>query len=186
MPEKVVVAEFDSADAVVAAAERVRAIGYARLDALSPYPIPELEGPLAIRRTRVRGLVLASGLAAGFAAFVVMHWTNAVAYPLDVGGRPLDSYPTYVPIVFESAVLGAALAAFLGVLLAARLPRLHHPLFELEGFERTTVDRFWLLVSNVTGEADDVGAEERETLRAELARMGASSVRFVSPAEVSP
>ncbi len=186
MGETIFVAEFDSPATILAAAERVRELGFGELDAVTPFPIAALERPLRVGRSRLRWAVLLVGLGAAALAFWILHWTNAVDYPLNVGGRPLDSYPTDVPIVFESAVLGAASAAFAGVLLGARLPRLHHPLFELEGFERTTVDRFWLLVANVTDATDAASEEERGALRAELERMGARSVRTASRQEVRP
>jgi hypothetical protein len=163
----VVVAELDSADLAVGVATRLRELGYADLDALTPFPVAELDDVLAIRRTRVRWIVLAAGLAGVALAFLVIHWTNAVDYPLNVGGRPLDSLPADVPIIFETAVLFGSFAAFAGVLLGAGLPRLHHPLFELEGIERTTIDRFWVLVRGVAE------GEDRAKLRAELERMGA-------------
>lgn len=159
-----VIAELESADLAVGVALRLRELGYANLDAVTPFPVAELDEIFAIRRTKVRWLVLAAALAGVALAFLVIHWTNAVDYPLNVGGRPLDSYPANVPIIFETAVLLGSFAAFAGVLVGSGLPRLHHPLFEIEGFERTTVDRFWVLVR---------GVEDRAKLRAELERMGA-------------
>lgn len=181
----VLVAEFESPELLVAAARRVREMGYVRLDAVTPFQIAELDEVLRIRRTAIRWWVLLLGLGGAALALLVLHWTNAVDYPLDVGGRPLDSYPADVPIIFESAVLLGSFTAFLGVLLGSGLPRLHHPLFEIEGFERTTIDRFWLLVRGLPVTRDDASLEERTNLRAELERIGAASVRDAWPAEAS-
>lgn len=168
MPDPVVV-ELASAEAAVQAARRLRKLGYERLDALTPFPIPELEGALGVRRSRLPLLVLGAGLAGAALAFLVIWWTNARDYPIDVGGRPLDSLPTDVPIMFELMVLSAALAAFGSALVLSGLPRLHHPLFEVEGFERTSVDRFWILV--------EAAAEEIPSLSSELADLDPVAVR---------
>lgn len=165
-----VIAELDSAEVLVAAAGRLREKGFTDLDAVTPFPIAELDDALSIRRTRVRFWVLAFGLLGALSAFLVIHLTNAVDYPLNVGGRPLGSYPADVPIVFEAAVLAASSAAFAGVLLGSRLPRLHHRLFEVDGFERTSIDRFWLVVGTV-------GDEEGPSLVSELEGMGAKVIR---------
>jgi hypothetical protein len=170
-----VLAVFDSADLVVAAARRARELGHRAVEAYTPFPIAELDEALALGRTKVRWLALAVAFAAGALALFVVHWTNAVDYPLNVGGRPLDSLPADVPIVFESVVLLTALAAFAGVLVGSGLPRLHHPVFEIEGFERTTIDRFWLVV------ADAETAGERTLVERELVRMGAVEVREAPP-----
>lgn len=122
-----------------------------------------------MRRTRPPWLVFGAGAAGAALGRLVLWWTNARDYPLDVGGRPLDSVPTDVPIMFELTVLFAALAAFGSALALSGLPRLHHPLFELEGFERTAVDRFWILV--------DTTSEEIAWLASELADLHPIAVR---------
>ncbi|MBX3187869.1 MAG: DUF3341 domain-containing protein [Labilithrix sp.] len=155
-----IVAELGSAERFLAAARRLHALGYAHFEAFTPFPMPELDEILVRRRTRIPWLVLLAGLTGAILAYVVLWWTNAVDYPLDVGGRPYNSVPTHVPIMFETTVLFAGGAAFASAILGARLPRLHHPLFEIPGFERTTIDRFWIFFR---GPVDD-------KLLAELAR----------------
>ena len=123
-----------------------------------------------------RVVVLGAGGAGALLALAVLHWTNGIDYPLDVGGRPLLSLPSYVPIVFETTVLFASLAAFASVLVFSGLPRLHHPVFDFEGFERTTIDRFWITVGDVRRFARDVASEELRRLAAELTRLGAVRV----------
>ncbi len=142
-------AEFASADDVVAAAERLRALGYDHLEAYTPFPLIDLEPALGIRRTRIPWLVLVAGLTGPLAAFLVIWATNAVDYPINVGGRPLNSFFADIPIMFETGILFAAGTAFFLALVVNGLPRLYSPVFEIEGFERASIDRFFLGI-NVT------------------------------------
>jgi hypothetical protein len=153
---EVVVAEVESPEQLVIAAERVRELGYARFEAFSPFPIAELDRAMPIRRTRLPWFVLAAGLSGAVGALFILWWTNAYDYPIDVGGRPLFSLPADIPIVFESTVLAASFVAFVGVLFGARLPRLHDPLFDLPGFERTRVDRYWLVLEDADFFDEDI------------------------------
>jgi hypothetical protein len=181
MPDPVVV-ELTSAEAVVAAAGRLRAMGYTALEAYTPFAIPELEAPLRIRRTRLPWLVLAAGASGAAMAFVIMWWTNAHDYRIDVGGRPYDSIPSDIPIMFETCVLFAALTAFGAALLLSGLPRLHHRVFEIDGFERTSIDRFWIIVGDLRALGEPPSTEEIALLRAELAPLGATAVRAATAA----
>jgi hypothetical protein len=171
-----VVVEFDSPEHIVLAAARLRAMGYSELEAYTPFPMPDLAAARGTQRTKLPWLVLLAGSAGTAASYVVMWWTNAFDYRLDVGGRPFDSLPTDIPIMFESTVLLAAGTAFLAALVLSGLPRLHHPVFELDGFERTTIDRFWITVGlpTETGESPD---EEVALLREALAQFRPLAVR---------
>lgn len=151
-----------------------------RLDAYTPYPVPGVEELLPARRTRLPWLAFAFGLAGAAFAYLVQWYTNAVDYPLDVGGRPLHSAPAFVPITFETMVLFAALALFFGLWIGGRLPELWNPLFDVEGFERASVDRFWIGVDA----RDPFFAERPEEVEALLARTGA--LRVVHPERVEP
>ena len=148
MPEpamhEAVLAEFGSAEAITAAAERLAKLGYRRMDAWTPYPIAALDPHLGIPRSPIPKLVLGAGIFGATFAYLLQTWMNAWDYPLNVGGRPLHSGPAWIPITFETTVLFAVLTSFFGVFAFCRLPRLHHPLHEIEGFERSTIDRFWL------------------------------------------
>lgn len=178
------VAEFDTPERLIVAATTVRALGFADLDTFTPFPIAELDEALAIRRTRLPWLVLAGGFTGCFLALLIQWWTNAIDFPIDVGGRPLNSLPSDILIVFETTVLAASSTAFLAVLLGSKLPRLHHPNFDIHGIERTTVDSFALVIrSFVPAGAHDASETHGtiQTLRAELARLGA--VRIVGPGE---
>lgn len=139
-------AEFGTPEALLAAAARLRALGVTHLDAFTPYPVPGLEATLGLRRSRIPAAVLVCALLGGAAGYLAQWWMNAVSYPLNVGGRPLHSAPAFVPITFEMCVLGGALAAFVGLLVATHLPRLWDPVFEVEGIERATIDRFFLAI----------------------------------------
>jgi hypothetical protein len=167
--------EFDSADALLHAADALRALGYTHLDAYTPYPVPELEAKLGIPRTRIPYAVFAAATMGLVLAFGIMWATNAWDYPLDVGGRPLNSLPADIPIMFETTVLFGSLAAFLLVFLRSGLPRLSRAIFEVEGIERVSVDGFWIGVVQA-------GAIEAE-VRTQMMAMGARAVRTM-PARV--
>lgn len=177
-----VVIELDSPDAVVAAAERLRELGYTALEAYTPFPIPELDEILAVPRTKLPWLALAAGASGALLAYVVLSWTNAFDYRIDVGGRPYDSIPTHIPIMFETCVLLAALTAFGAALLLSGLPRLHHPVFEIDGFERTSVDRFWIVVGELRALGESAPVEEIALLRDELRHVSPLVVRAAGSA----
>jgi len=138
-------AEFATGSRILAAARTLHDLGHRDLSAFTPYPIPELEEVLELPRPRLLlGLTLAGACLGGGLAFLIIWWTAVVSYPLNVGGRPLNSFVTDIPILFESAVLGAAATAFAATLGLSGLPRLHHRLDAIAGFERSSIDRFWL------------------------------------------
>jgi len=143
-----VLAEFEDSERMLAAARRLRAEGFRRISAFTPYRIPELGRALGVGRTRLPLVVLCAGLAGAAFAYWLQWYTVAVNYPLDVGGRPPQSAPAFILITFETTVLFASLAAFFGCVYSLGLPRLWEPVAEIEGFERATVDRFWVGVSH--------------------------------------
>lgn len=141
-------AEFDTAKALITAAKGIREAGYRHVEAFSPYPLPEAAEALGYRRPGVAGLVFIGGLVGGLSAFFMQYWIAVWSYPVNVGGRPLDSWPQFIPVTFELTVLIAALTGFFGVLILCGLPRYHHPLFAMERFDRSTTDRFFLCVES--------------------------------------
>jgi len=159
MPD-MVIAEFDEPEAAVQAARRVRELGYRDVDAYGPFPVPELSEALAIPRSRVSVLAFLAGGAGATSGIFLQWWCNAFDYPLDVGGRPFASWPTYIVIAFEATVLFAAFATFGAVLLGSKMPRLHDPVFDLPGFERTTLDRFWITIRHA--DVDELAKTLRE------------------------
>jgi hypothetical protein len=146
MAERALFAELEGADALVTAIEGLRAAGYTRLDAWTPYPLKKLEPLLGVPRSRVAIAVFVAAVIGGTFAYGLQWYLTTVSYPLNVGGRPLHSAPAFIPITFETTILFAAITAFLAPLALAGLPRLHHPVFDVEGFEQRSVDRCWLAV----------------------------------------
>lgn len=141
-----VVAEYDSPQALVAAAHAMRVHGYERLDAFTPFEVEGLDELLEVRRTRLPFVVLLAGLLGGALGYLIQWYCNSWNYPINVGGRPIHPIPAFIPVTFESTILLAGVVTFVGFFLASRLPELWNPLFEIEGFERTSVDRYWLAV----------------------------------------
>ena len=139
-------AEFDNPTALVAATERARLDGYRKMDAYSPIPIEELSEALGLARTRLPMLVLLGGILGGAGGYGLEYWTQAIAYPLNVGGRPFHSWPHFIPVTFETTVLGAALTAFVGMWALNGLPMPYHPVFNVPAFARASRDRFFLMI----------------------------------------
>jgi hypothetical protein len=139
-------AEFDQANALLEAVRRARAAGFTRLEAYSPFSIEGIDEAIGMRRNHIPLLTLAGGFAGGAVGFFIQWYSATINYPINVGGRPLDSWPSFMPTTFEFAVLAAGFAAVFGVLLLSGLPRLMHPLFNVEAFARATLDRFFLLI----------------------------------------
>ena len=146
MKAPAMMAEFASGPALLDGVRAARACGLSRFDAFTPYEVAGLQELLAVPRSRLTWLALLGGLAGGGAAYLLQWWINVVDLPLDIGGRPLHSAPAFIPITFEMTVLCAAATALLSALVLGGLPRLWHPVFEVDGFERATIDRFWLAV----------------------------------------
>src|SRR5690242_15127814 len=139
-------AEFDTPAGLVEAATKARLAGYRKMDAYSPIPIEELNDALGLRRTRLPLLVLIGGILGGSGGFALESWVSAIAYPMDVGGRPLISWPQFIPVTFETTVLGAALTAFFGMWALNKLPQPYHPVFNVDAFTRASTDRFFLVI----------------------------------------
>jgi hypothetical protein len=140
-------AEFDNPTALVEAANRARLAGYRNLDAYSPIPIEELNEALGLRRTRLSRLVLLGGIIGGLAGFGFEVWTQLV-YPMNVGGRPNVSWPQFIPVMFETTVMGAAFTAFFAMWGLNKLPMPYHPVFNVAAFARASTDRFFLCIES--------------------------------------
>jgi len=141
-------AEFDDPDVLLIAARSAHAAGYRNMDAYSPMPIEGLAEAIGFRRTLVERLVLVAGILGGTGGFMLCWWMSVIAYPHIVAGRPLNSWPAYVPITFESMVLVACLTAVIGMLALNGMPQPYHPVFNVKEFERASRDRFFLCIES--------------------------------------
>ena len=139
-------AEFDDANALVLAAASAHDAGYRRMDAYSPFPIEELHDALGSHPSRLPLIVLIGGLVGCVAGFLLQYWASAIAYPINVGGRPFNSWPAFIPVTFECTILGAALSAVLGMLALNGLPMPYHPVFNVPRFALASRNRFFLCI----------------------------------------
>jgi hypothetical protein len=137
-------AEFATPEAMLAAARGLREKGYRRIDTFSPYPVHGAERAIGLSRSRLGWILFPVAMAGAGLGYLVQLWCNAFDYPLDVGGRPLNSAPAFIPITFESGVLATSLAGVFVFLLLAHFPEVWAPVFDVEGFERASIDRFWV------------------------------------------
>lgn len=153
-------AEFGSAEALLAAVHRVRAAGYRRIDAYSPFPIEELAEALDFHDSRVRVIILIGGIVGAVTGYLMQWWMAAVDYPINVGGRPYNSWQAFIPIIFELMVLFASISGLVGMLALNGLPMPYHPVFNVPAFDRATRDRFFLCV-----QARDPRFDPEETRR---------------------
>lgn len=149
-----VLAEFAAPEEMSRALDELRAAGYRDLETYTPFDMPRTTPLLGLRRPRLPWLIFLGGLAGGIGAYWIQWFADAWDYPLNVGGRPANAVPAFIPATFEGIVLAAALVAFFGLLISLRLPSLWHPVFEVEGFERATIDRFWIEVGSVQSDLD--------------------------------
>jgi hypothetical protein len=163
-------AEYSSADELLAAAKEVRKAGYTYFDAYSPLPIAGLAEAMGVRGSSLPFLVLIGGICGGLIGYGLQYWTMVEAYPVNVGGRPLHSWPAFIPVTFELTVLGASLTAVLGMLALNKLPQPYHPLFNVPDFSLASQNRFFLCVEAVDHNYDQ---EQTEAL---LKRSGAINV----------
>jgi hypothetical protein len=139
-------AEFATPEALVRAAQRAYADGYRAMDAYSPFPVHGLDDALGVRRTRLPRLILGGGLTGAICGFGMQYISCVLHYPLNVGGRPLNSWPSFIPVTFEMTILFSVFAAVFGMLALNNLPLPHHPLFAVPEFKRASQDRFFLCI----------------------------------------
>jgi hypothetical protein len=140
------IAEFDDPSSLVAATQRAHQQGFRCMDAYSPFPIEELHEALGTHHTRLPLIVLIGGLVGCIGGFLLQYWVSAVAYPLNVGGKPYLSWPAFIPVTFECTILAAALSAVLGMLALNGLPQPYHPVFNVPRFALASRNRFFLCI----------------------------------------
>ena len=168
-----IMGEFNSPSDLVAAARRTYEAGYRRINGYSPYPIEELSEAIGFTRTSLPLIVLIGGILGGLGGFFMQYWMEVIDYPLNVGGKPYNSWPAFIPITFECTVLVAAFAAVLGMLVLNKLPQPYHPVFNAPNFALATRDKFFLVI-----EANDPRFSHDETTQF-LNTVGAKNVSDV-------
>ena len=165
-----VMAEFDSAQAVVDAARRASAEGFTKVEAYTPVPVEELNDILHKKRTRLPRFILAGGLTGMATGFALQYWASVIEYPMNVGGRPFASWPSFVIPSYELTILFSALTAAIGMILMNGLPQPYHPVFNVPRFSMASSDKFFLVV-----ESDDPKFDATATPRF-LVGLGAKGV----------
>jgi hypothetical protein len=168
-----IMAEFDTPKAVVAAARQAYQAGYRKMDAYTPFPIEELAEAIGFHKNRLPLLVLIGGLIGCIGGYLLQYYLSVIAYPINVGGRPLHSWPAFIPPTFETTVLIAAFFAVFGMLALNGLPQPYHPVFNVPRFELASRTHFFLCI-----EASDPKFDLVQTRRF-LESLGASEVTDV-------
>jgi hypothetical protein len=168
-------AEFDDPTSLVAAAKRTYAAGYRKIDTFSPYPIEEAWEAIGQHDRRLSLIVLGGGLAGLLTGLGLQEWVHQIAYPINIAGKPLNSWPQFVPVIFELTILFAAIAGVIGMIVLNGLPMPYHPVFNVARFERASRDKFFLLV-----ESADPKFDRMQTLDF-LKTLNASEINEVEP-----
>jgi len=166
-------AEFSSPEAVIGAAKRAREEGYCELDAYTPFPIEALAEALGHHHSKLPLIVLLGGLLGAVAGFGLQYWTSVIDYPLNVGGRPFNSWPAFIVPTFECTILGASLAAVFGMFFVNGLPMPYHPVFNVPRFAQASRDHYFLVIKAKDGKFD------RKATRAFLESLGPGEVADV-------
>jgi hypothetical protein len=169
-------AEFHSPAEVVEAAHLVRGAGYRKVDAYSPYPIEALSEALDFHHSRLPLLVLIGGIVGLVAGYGLQYWASVIEYPMNIGGRPFHSWPSFIPPAYETTILFAALTAVLGMLALNGLPEPYHPVFNVPNFALASRDRFFICI-----EATDPRFDREATRRLLESLPGASDITEVQP-----
>jgi len=152
------IAEFETAGQLLKAARRAREAGYRKMDAYSPFPIEGLSEEVGFHHTGLPAIVLTAGIIGALTGFGMQYWMTKIDYPINVGGRPLNSWPSFIPVTFELTILFAALAAVIGMIVLNGLPMPYHPVFGAPRFTRASQDRFFLAI-----EATDAKFDRKDT-----------------------
>ncbi len=147
-------AEFKSAEELMQAAQKAREAGYRKMDAYAPFPVEGLPEAVGFKKPRLPMIVLIGGIVGGTVGFLMQYYASVIAYPLNIGGRPLNSWPSFIPITFELTILFAAFAAVLGMFALNGLPQPYHPVFNVPRFEAASRDRFFLCIESADEQYD--------------------------------
>ena len=144
-----VMAEFKTADELIAATKAAVGAGYTRLDGYSPYPVGEVADELGFPRSEIGAVMFIGGLTGAVVGFAMQTWITVIDYPISIGGKPFWSWPQFVPVTWALLVLTASMSGLFGLLALCGLPQPYHPVFNVERFNRATKDRFFLCIEAV-------------------------------------
>lgn len=153
-------AEFASAQDLVVAARRTHEAGYRKIDAYSPFPVEELADAIGFHKNNVALVSLIGAITGGLTGYLMQYWIAVVSYPVNVGGRPLHSWPSFIIVTFEMTILFGAIAAVFGMLALNGLPMPYHPVFNVPRFAFASKDRFFLIVFSSDPKYDAVGTRK--------------------------
>jgi hypothetical protein len=170
-----VMGEFSDPQNLVDAIEKVRAEGYTKIDAYTPFPIEEVWEAIGHHKSPVPLVVLLGGIIGGLSGFFLQYWVSAIEYPINVGGRPFNSWPAFIPVTFECTILGAVLSAVAGVFIINGLPEPYHPVFNVPRFAFASRDRYFLCIEAIDPKFD------RDRARELLRDLHATEVADVEP-----
>ena len=166
-------AEFLTSKQLLEATKAAHAAGYRKMDAYAPMPVEGLSEALGMPHTKINYLIGAAGVTGTIVAFALQYWVSVIVYPLNVGGKPLASWPAWIIVAFELTILFAGIGCLVFMLGANKLPQPYHPVFNVERFARASQDRFFLCI-----EADDPMFDETAT-RAFLETLSPEEVAVV-------
>lgn len=138
--------EYETADQLVDAANKAREAGYKQMDGYSPYPVPGVADAIKFPFSEMAIVMFLGGIIGCISGFMMQYYTSVIDYPLNVGGRPLNSWPSFIPVTFEMTILTTGLSGVFGLMVLCGLPQPHHPLFNVPAFERASQDRFFLCI----------------------------------------
>lgn len=172
-----ILGEFRTPEALLEAVKQLREKGYARLDTYTPWPVEGLPEAIGLPKSGVSWVALLGGVGGAGLGYLIQWFCNAVDWPINVGNRPPNSIPAFIPITFETAILISSLSIFGALIFLFGFPRVHHPVFEVEAFRSASIDRFWISVTT------DTPGRETEALQEHLKELGAETVSVVREEE---
>jgi hypothetical protein len=156
-------AEFDSPQELVEAAHKTHDAGYKKIDAFSPFPVEGLADAIGFRKNMVPFVVLVGGILGGLSGYLLQYYVAVITYPVNIGGRPYHSWPSFIIVTFEMTILFAGLSAAFGMLALNGLPMPYHPVFNVAEFTKASENKFFLIVFSSDPKYD--GARTREFLK---------------------
>jgi hypothetical protein len=153
-------AEFGDVNSAIVAARQAYAAGFRKLDAYSPFPVEELSEAIGFHKNGVALICLIGGLLGGTAAFTLQWWINTISYPVNIGGRPLNSWPSFIIVTFEMTILFSGLSAVFGMLALNGLPMPYHPVFNVPQFDFASKDKFFIVIFSSDKKYDPVATRQ--------------------------